>query len=108
MGEDSGEKTEQPTPHKLSEARRKGQVAKSKDFSSSIVLIVSYFSLKNFSGYIFSKIDSITYLAFNQIPLEFNATIALFLLGETLKSFMYALMPLFMINFFWVMINVIS
>ena len=28
MGEDSGDKTEEPTPHKIREARKKGQIAK--------------------------------------------------------------------------------
>ncbi|NDB03771.1 MAG: hypothetical protein EBY38_08945, partial [Flavobacteriaceae bacterium] len=27
MGDDSSEKTEEPTPHKLREARKKGQIA---------------------------------------------------------------------------------
>ena len=34
MGEDSGDKSEEPTPHKLREARKKGQIAKSKEFTS--------------------------------------------------------------------------
>lgn len=33
------EKTEQPTPRKLQEARKKGQVAKSRDLSSAVVLM---------------------------------------------------------------------
>jgi flagellar biosynthesis protein FlhB len=41
MSEDSGEKTEEPTGHKLSQAREKGQVPKSMEISASIVLLVS-------------------------------------------------------------------
>lgn len=39
MPEDLGEKTEQPTPKRQSEARERGQVAKSTDLSSAIVLL---------------------------------------------------------------------
>ncbi|MDR2352931.1 MAG: flagellar biosynthesis protein FlhB [Deltaproteobacteria bacterium] len=41
MAEDSGEKTEQPTGHKLNQARMKGQVPKSQEISAAIVLLIS-------------------------------------------------------------------
>jgi flagellar biosynthetic protein FlhB len=41
MSEDSGEKSEQPTGHKLSQAREKGQVPKSMEVSASVVLLVA-------------------------------------------------------------------
>ncbi len=41
MAETGQEKTEQPTPRKLQEARRKGQVAKSKDLSAAVVLMAA-------------------------------------------------------------------
>lgn len=42
MAEDSGaEKTEQPTPKKLQDAAKKGQIARSKDLGTSFVLISS-------------------------------------------------------------------
>jgi flagellar biosynthetic protein FlhB len=39
MPEELGERTEQPTSRRLSQARRRGQLAKSADFSSSVELI---------------------------------------------------------------------
>lgn len=36
---DSGDKTEKPTPKKLEDARKKGQVARSKEFSSALTLL---------------------------------------------------------------------
>src|SRR5262245_47335952 len=39
MASGAGEKTEQPTEKRLREARRKGQVAKSQDLTSSLLLI---------------------------------------------------------------------
>ena len=41
MSDESGEKTEEATPHKLREARKKGQVAKSQDFTTGIVFALS-------------------------------------------------------------------
>ena len=38
----SGEKTEQPTEKRLRDARRKGQVAKSQDLSSALLLIAAF------------------------------------------------------------------
>lgn len=38
--QDSGDKTEQPTPKKLQDARKKGQVPKSKDLTSTVELLV--------------------------------------------------------------------
>src|ERR671921_142310 len=37
----AGEKTEQPTAKRLRDARRKGQVARSHDLSSAVLLVVS-------------------------------------------------------------------
>ncbi|MFT6193533.1 MAG: flagellar biosynthetic protein FlhB, partial [Cognaticolwellia sp.] len=38
---DSGEKTEEPTAKKLSDARKKGQIARSKDLGTMFVLVGS-------------------------------------------------------------------
>lgn len=45
-----GEKTEEPTAKKLSDARKDGQVSKSKDLSSSVILLVSFLVLKFMVG----------------------------------------------------------
>jgi flagellar biosynthetic protein FlhB len=38
----SGEKTEEPTPKKLADARKKGQVAKSQDMTSAVLFLVGF------------------------------------------------------------------
>ena len=38
----SGDKTEQPTPKRLREARKKGQVAQSKDLASGAVFVAGF------------------------------------------------------------------
>jgi flagellar biosynthetic protein FlhB len=42
---DSGEKTEEPTEKKLADARKKGQIARSKDLGTMFVLVGSAFSM---------------------------------------------------------------
>jgi flagellar biosynthetic protein FlhB len=41
MAEQDGDKKHDPTPHKLEEARKKGQVAKSQDLAASLVLLIA-------------------------------------------------------------------
>lgn len=52
------EKTEKATPKKLRDARKKGQVAKSQDFSSAFTFIVSISGVIILSGYIFTQLGS--------------------------------------------------
>ena len=49
MGEDSGDKTEEPTPTKLKDARKKGQIAKSQDMTAAIMLFISFYTFKGFA-----------------------------------------------------------
>jgi flagellar biosynthetic protein FlhB len=99
MGEDSGEKTEEPTPHKLQEARKKGQIAKSKDLTSAILLMVSFFTLKAWSSSIWENLTKFMHEVFNYIPLEFSPDIAGHLLLESLKLLFLLLGPIFAANY---------
>ncbi len=49
MASDTGDKTEAPTPRRLSEAREKGQVAKSTDLTAAICLLIALIVLNNFA-----------------------------------------------------------
>ncbi|MFH1419572.1 MAG: flagellar biosynthesis protein FlhB [Planctomycetota bacterium] len=49
MPGDDGDKTEAPTPRRKTEARERGQVAKSSDFSSAILLVVGMLSMRWFA-----------------------------------------------------------
>ena len=51
---DSGDKTEKPTPKKMDDARKKGQVAKSKELSSALTLVGATIVIAALSGYILS------------------------------------------------------
>lgn len=76
------EKTEKATPKKLRDARKKGQVAKSQDFSSAFTFIVSFSSVLFLANYIFEKLASYLITIFNQskYPGELSSNAAPFLL----------------------------
>ena len=50
--EDGAEKTEEPTPKKIQESRKKGQVARSRELSTALVLIASALSFLLMGSYI--------------------------------------------------------
>ena len=50
MADDLGERTEKPTTRRLSEARNRGQIAKSQDLSAAIDLIVGFLLILALSG----------------------------------------------------------
>ena len=50
------EKTEQPTPRKLEDARKKGQVARSQELNSVIIIITGMMALLFFSSNIMSNL----------------------------------------------------
>ncbi len=64
----AGEKTEDPTAKRRSEARQKGQVPKSIDFSSSVILLVAFFSLQFIGPYVYQQIIGSMQMAFTQFP----------------------------------------
>lgn len=68
MAEESyQDKTEQATPRKRSEARKKGQVASSREVPSVAVLIAALATLWFFGGYMYSHLRSLTRDAFAMI-----------------------------------------
>ncbi|WP_010282407.1 flagellar biosynthesis protein FlhB [Bacillus timonensis] len=52
----AGEKTEKATPKKRQESRKKGQVAKSSDVNTAILLLSVFFTLLVFGGFIFDRV----------------------------------------------------
>jgi len=97
MGEDSSEKTEEPTPHKLREARKKGQIAKSKEFTSAALLLISFYTLKAFAVKIWEQLSAVNHLSLGFIGTEFNGAVAGIVLRESLTLFFKMQLPIFMI-----------
>lgn len=56
MADDAGEKTEAPTPKRRQEARQKGQVARSNDFSAALLLLGGMLGLRLFGPRLMSAL----------------------------------------------------
>ncbi len=69
----SGDKTEDATPKKLREARKKGQVPKSKELATAAVLLSVAGTLTAMGGYILHKLESVLRLSLDAIAGHVNA-----------------------------------
>ncbi len=56
-----GEKTEEATSKKKKDSRKEGQVAKSEEFSTAFMLIIMFFALSQFAGYMYNGLLSMFY-----------------------------------------------
>ncbi len=73
----SGDKTEKPTPKRLKDARKKGDVSKSKDVSSTVVMILWIVLLGATSFYIIDRISNLLSQTFSAIGANDNFLYAL-------------------------------
>ncbi len=97
-----GEKTEPATDKKLSDARKKGQVAQSKDLGNGIMLVVFILVLRMFMGYLgdsfidsFNKVYSkmSDYAAYSGH--DFNINMAQYTMQEIVIDILLILLPFF-------------
>ncbi len=72
--DDKSRKTEQPTPHKLKQARKKGQVAQSKDVASTVSIIFLFLFLWGIWDYGWQLIEVYTANAFSSASLDFESS----------------------------------
>lgn len=63
-----GEKTEEPTAKKLSDARKDGKVAKSKELGFAFDLIVLFLALKSFMGLIYTGFMNVFSYVYTRMP----------------------------------------
>jgi flagellar biosynthetic protein FlhB len=54
----AGEKTEEATPRRKEEARKKGQVAKSIEINTAFVILAAFFALKMIGPYIYTELSN--------------------------------------------------
>jgi type III secretion protein U len=91
------EKTEQPTPKKLREAREKGEVAKSKDFTQT-ALIVAFFAYSLANGQnITEQIGQMMVLPMDFIHTDFDQAVSI-LIPKILRDGVTLLLPFLMIG----------
>ncbi len=89
------EKTEQATPKKLRDARKKGQVARSQDFPSAFTFIISISATLIMAGFLFSQLASYTTNLFKRIGGDLNLTQrAGGFLAESLFVILYTSLPI--------------
>ena len=95
---DSGERTEEPTAKKLSEARKKGQIARSKEFGTMFVLISSACALLVVGDYLVLNLSRMMKRMFSFTREEVMDTKNIFhIVGEVLIGVMYPMLWIFAI-----------
>ncbi len=101
-----GEKTEEPTAKRLEDARKEGQVAKSREVTNALSLIALFLILKVFAGFIGNEFLELFHGIYNKIPEVFvmwNGMIPVgelsVLLRNSLLTVLIVLAPFFLIGF---------
>ena len=90
------EKTEKPTPRKREEARKKGEVARSKELPSVAVLLSALFALGIFGSYIYGHLQTIMVKASSAIVLrDLDLQLLLEFSRKIIILFILMLSPLF-------------
>ena len=81
FADDGGEKTEEPTAKKKSDARNKGQVAKSQELNAAFVLFIGFWAMKILGAHIYSEIAAYTAYIFGHLntTVDTETVIRLFL-----------------------------
>ena len=96
MAEESFEdKTEQPTPRKREDTRKKGEVAKSRELPSVAVLLTGLITLTAFGSYMYSQIQTIMKSAFSLLTVHDLSVADFMVFAERMvASFILAITPL--------------
>ena len=97
---DAGEREEAATPKRLKEAREKGQIARSKELTTALLLMAAATALYSFSGRVGSDIGLIAKRAFSPDRRNiFNPKQTITALGELVGDAVAALAPFFIVLF---------
>lgn len=99
----NGEKTEEPTSKKLSNARKKGQVGKSKEVTTAAMLLTFFVLLKFFIGYLGGRFLSCFEYVFKHISEygndEFTVPLSSALMGDMVKYILITGLPFYAVIF---------
>ncbi len=95
--EDEG-RTEEPTEHKIRKAREEGKVAKSQEFTSSLVLLLGIVTLAILSGYLLNTIVSMLNF-FLRRSTEIDITTDASLMPVFLSYFLRMVLPIIIVAF---------
>jgi flagellar biosynthetic protein FlhB len=86
------DKTEAPTPHRLEEARKEGQVVRSQELNTAVVILVSAFLLRGPGAQLGAAFKDMMVMAITEIP---HAAISTEWLREIAFSFGRKILPSF-------------
>ena len=92
-----GEKTEEATPKKLEDARKEGQVAKSMDLITAVMLMGLFLSLKFFVGFVGERLLGSFSVSYRMFAIatkeEFTVPMAMNLISYALKEILLVCAP---------------
>lgn len=95
MAEDFHEKTEEPTPKKLADARKKGFVAKSNDMTIAFMLMGTMIVFFFFAPYMVRNIAKLSVLVFKNINYDFvDIKVISYFLNGALEELFWIFLPL--------------
>ncbi len=100
-----GEKTEPATQKKLEDARKEGQVAKSKEIVNGLTLLITFYVLKFVIGYMGEKILELFNFIYNIIPTyasdakDINIPVAAGIISEAMIKLLMIIFPILAVTF---------
>jgi len=94
------EKTEKATPKKRQDARQKGQVLKSKEVNSAVLLLAMFLTIKYSSPMIYEELSNYFKVVFNEYMKRDITEISTFMnfVTYTLSVFMKITLPIFLVS----------
>jgi len=96
--EDGQEKTEEPTSKRLQDAKRKGQIARSKELNTMVITLIGGMALVGMSGHLGQELSEIMTQAFTIAREEmFDPTALLRRLVSAVKDALLMLIPFFIV-----------
>lgn len=100
--DEGGEKTEEATPKKLDKAREEGQVAKSQELNTAVMLFALFLILKVYIGTIGNQFIEVFQKFFGSFALivedDMSMNIIMSMLGYALKSILLISLPIFLVG----------
>lgn len=100
--DEGGEKTEDATPKKLKNAREEGQVAKSMELNTAVMLFALFFVLKTFIGNMGNQFLDVYEKIYGSIVLvvedDMSMNIIMSLLGYAIKSIILIALPILLVG----------
>lgn len=94
------EKTEEPTPKKRRDSRQKGQVAKTAEFNTALLILFGFAALIGLARYIGSRMQSLTLHTWQQhaVSLEFTESSIYLLFRNLMWEALLIVGPLFLVT----------